>query len=109
MPKKMQTKATHGARGASAGAKRETFRAPGFVSLYANDIQVQTSPWDMHLLLGEISSITGTDERVIAIKEIGELRISPQLAKSLTAIMTEQISFYEERFGQIPGPPKQTE
>jgi Protein of unknown function (DUF3467) len=86
---------------------RQITKSPDFVSIYANDVRVQTGPWDMLLILSEISHTTpGTPDEapVLTIKQLGELRISPQLAKKLTAIMIEQLNGYEERFGAIPGP-----
>ncbi len=83
---------------------RETSKSAEFVSLYANDVQVQTTPWDMRLLLGEISDPPSPESPTLKIQQLGELRISPQLAKRLTLIMLDQIKVYEESFGEIPGP-----
>ena len=87
--------------------KRETKRSPAFFSVYANDIQVQTSPWDMRIILGEIAKPAAAGDLVVSINQLGELRISVQLAKRLAVIMTRQIEAYEGRFGSIPLPPEE--
>jgi hypothetical protein len=79
--------------------KRETFKSDNFFSVYVNDVQVQTSVWDMRLILGEIET---SDKHLTRIKELGELRISPQLAKKLTVIMQQMIKGYEQNIGEIP-------
>jgi hypothetical protein len=83
-------------------AKRETTRSPAFVSIYVNDVQVYTSPWDMRLVLGEMGDTLVADTTSVNIKELGELRMSPQLAKKLTMIIVDQLKEYERRFGEIP-------
>jgi hypothetical protein len=90
-----------------AVAKRENIKSPEFFSIYANDVQVQTTPWDMHLTLGTIDSVTRSDQPVAQIQQMGELRISVQLAKILTKIMADQLQAYEQRFGAIPELPAQ--
>jgi hypothetical protein len=87
-----------------ANAERRTETSPSFASLYANDVQVQTSPWDLRLIFGEIANIPTKDDQAVTIKQVGEVRLSPQLAKKLTIILIEQLQGYEKRFGMIPIP-----
>ena len=79
---------------------REVVRSPEFVSIYSNDVQVWTSPWDLRLILGELSDqpTPGT----VIVNQLAELRMSPQLAKKLTMIMIQQLKAYEADFGEIP-------
>jgi hypothetical protein len=86
--------------------KRESFESPSFVSLYANDINIQTGPWDVRLLLGEVRTVPTQETPIMKVKEIGEVRISPQMAKQLTILLIEQLQVYESQFGPIPAPPK---
>lgn len=81
----------------------ETPAADAF-SVYSNDIQVQTSPWDLRLTFGEIMTYATQDDPTLKVKVLGELRLSPQLAKKLTLILIEQIDFYEKNIGEIPSP-----
>ena len=81
---------------------REVIKSAGFVSIYANDVQVQTSPWDLRLLLSELSDQPTPES--ITVRQLAELRISPQLAKKLTMILIDQLKTYEQYYGEIPGP-----
>ena len=85
-----------------AALKRETIMSPHFVSIYTNDIQAQTSAWDMRLIFGEIAETATAESPVLAIRQLADVRMSPQLAKRLVMIMASQLSAYEERFGKIP-------
>ena len=87
-----------------ANTERKIVAAPNFTSIYANDVQVQTSPWDLRLILGEIASIPTKEEPTVTIRQLGEVRLSPQLAKKLTIILFQQLQGYEKRFGEIPMP-----
>jgi hypothetical protein len=81
--------------------KREVTKSPNFFSVYANDIQVQTSPWDIRFVLGEMGDVS-PDPATVNVRQVGELRISPQLAKHLAMIILGQLREYERRFGEIP-------
>ncbi|HUQ91440.1 MAG TPA: DUF3467 domain-containing protein [Bryobacteraceae bacterium] len=81
-------------------SKRFT-QSPDFFSVYANDVQLQTSPFDVRMILGEMGdSDSGT--ATLQVKLLGEVRFSVELAKRLTQILAEQLRGYEERFGEIP-------
>jgi hypothetical protein len=83
---------------------REEIRSPAFFSAYANDAQLQMTPWDMRLTWGEISIAATTEMPRVVVNQLGEVRVSPSLAKKLAMIMIQQIRTYEERFGIIPMP-----
>jgi hypothetical protein len=51
-----------------------------------------------------VGDVSEGDPAVAQIKLIGELRMSPQLAKRLALILIEQLKRYEQQFGEIPGP-----
>jgi len=82
--------------------RRESVKSPAFFSVYANDVQVQLTPWDMRFILGALENPPTLDDPVVRINQLGELRISLQLAKALSKIMLDQINAYEERFGPVP-------
>ena len=85
-----------------ANVKREVRTSEDFVSLYANDAQIQMSPWDVRIILGTIENRNSAD--AVQVKEIGELRLSPQFAKRLTMILIQQLKGYEATLGMIPIP-----
>jgi len=84
--------------------ERKVSRSAEFISIYANDIEVQTSPWDMRIVFGEVTDTKPSEEgpTVMDVTQLCLLRMSPQLAKRLAAIMQEQIQAYELQFGEIP-------
>jgi hypothetical protein len=88
-----------------AKKRREVIQSPEFVSLYANDTQVQLSFWDMRLIFGLITTTAAEEEnQVIQIKTVGEVRMSPQHAKRVAMILIQQLKRYEETIGPIPVP-----
>src|ERR1700693_4324998 len=82
-------------------ARRELTKSADFFSIYTNDVLIHTSPWDVRLVLGEIGDVQAPT--VVNVRLLGELRISPQLAKKVAMLMIEQLKIYEARFGEIPG------
>ncbi len=85
-----------------ANLNRETVTAPNFASLYANDTQVQVTPWDIRLIFGEITEPPTEDRPTVVVKLTGEVRMSPQHAMKLAMILLGQLKQYEQAFGQIP-------
>ena len=81
-------------------------KSQNFASLYANDVQVQTTPWDIRLILGEITDVSPPtkdgDLPTMTITQVGDLRMSVQLAKKLTMILLSQLQGYEQNIGPIP-------
>lgn len=95
--------AEHGAHSIRPTAvTRNVSRSPTFVSIYANDIQIHTSPWDLRIVLGEIADTVEGDPPSINVNQLGEVRVSPQLAKRLVQVISEQVQQYERLFGPIP-------
>lgn len=84
-------------------ATREHTRSPSFVSLYVNDVQLQTTPWDVRLTLGQIENVDVAENRAY-ITVLADVRLSPQHAKKLGEVLNGQIKNYEQNFGTIPQP-----
>jgi crotonobetainyl-CoA:carnitine CoA-transferase CaiB-like acyl-CoA transferase len=84
---------------------RRVERAPTFVSVYSNDVQFQTNPWDIRLEFGVMRVDSEGGVPVANVLEVAEVRLSPQLAKRVAAILAQQIDAYEARFGLLPQPP----
>ena len=102
VPRKPASK--NGVQIVRANASREEVVDPAFVSLYANDTQVQTSPWDFRLIFGQISTAPTRERKTIVINQVGEVRMSPQHVKTLVQVLLQQLAGYEARFGRIPQP-----
>jgi hypothetical protein len=87
------------------GGERKVTRAPSFFSIYTNDMQVSTSPWDIRIVLGQVEDVLMiTDKPVLTVTQLGEVRMSVQIAKRLTLMLVDQLKSYEAMFGSIPGP-----
>ena len=86
-----------------ANINREMVASDAYVTLYVNDTQIQISPWDFRFLLGVIVS-TPDDRSSVRIQQVGEVRMSPQHAKTVARVLLQQIQNYEEHVGQIPQP-----
>lgn len=83
---------------------RQVVVSPSFVSIYANDTQVQTTPWDVRLTLGEMSVDAVDGVRTVNVRELAEVRMSLQHVKRVVKILSSQLKVYEESFGTIPQP-----
>jgi hypothetical protein len=111
MSKKQSLKPTEGFDSAQArpivraNLNRHVVTSPAFVSIYANDTQLQTTPWDMRFTFGEISVEPSDDDTTkVTVKTTAEIRMSPQHAKRVAIILVQQIKAYEANFGPIPQP-----
>jgi hypothetical protein len=65
---------------------------------YANSVQVRVSLWDFFLMFGTIQQSTPDS---VDIRNFQGLFLSPQQAKALANVLSQNISQYENTFGQI--------
>ena len=86
-----------------ANVERAVTLSPTFGSYYANDTQIQTSPWDLRLIFGQIMEVDPKKGRAV-IMAMADVRMSPQHAKRMLAVLQGQIEQYEKLFGPIPQP-----
>jgi hypothetical protein len=82
-------------------ATRVTTRSNLFATHYANDVQIQTSPWDFRLLFAIIQGVD-TATATFEVEQVADVRMSPQLAKRVAAILQRQVDHYERTIGPIP-------
>ena len=87
-----------------ANVNRTVVRAEPYALLYANDVQIQTTPWDVRLVLGRIVELSTKEQPNATISQVGEIHLSPQLAKRVTMLLMQQLATYEKRMGEIPQP-----
>ena len=86
-----------------ANVKRLVETSSAFASYYANDTQVQTTPWDVRFMFGVITDVE--PETVTArVERPVDVRISLPHAKRLLAILSDQLRQYESNIGFIPLP-----
>ncbi|KXG78305.1 DUF3467 domain-containing protein [Thermotalea metallivorans] len=71
--------------------------------VYANRVDINTSVYDVLCTFYTMSPLR--DEKNIIVGENvvdkAEIYMSPQLAKALAMLLTEQVRIYEENFGEI--------
>jgi flagellar protein FlaG len=65
---------------------------------YANSVQVRVSLWDFFLMFGTIQQSTPES---VDIRNFQGLFLSPQQAKALANVLNQNITQYENTFGQI--------
>ena len=79
--------------------------ADGGALPYVNGVQVVFSPWDFQLLFSQLSGmIVGDtpDQTNQESRMISRLIMSPQHAKAFLQLLANNISTYEQNFGEIP-------
>lgn len=72
--------------------------APDYRESYANSVQVRVSLWDFFLLFGTINQ---TAPDAVSILNHQGIFLSPQQAKALANVLTQNITQYEATFGEI--------
>jgi hypothetical protein len=65
---------------------------------YANSVQVRVSVWDFFLAFGLMHQET---QDQVTIENVQGIYVSPQQAKALLNILSQNIAQYEQTFGDI--------
>lgn len=73
------------------------------ITYYANSVNIATNYYDIQLAFGNQSLDAGNSNKLIC-KEFCKIFMSPQHAKVLNKILTENIKNYEQKFGEIKVP-----
>ena len=71
---------------------------PDYRENYANSVQIRVNLWDFFLMFGTVNQ-TAADN--VLIHNFQGVYLSPQQAKALLNILTQNISQYEATFGEI--------
>ncbi len=87
-----------------ANINRQIELSTSHVSLYANDTQIQITPWDFRFMFGVVEDPPNAERRTVLIKQLAEIRMSPQHAKIVAQVLMRQVQNYERVVGQIPTP-----
>lgn len=75
-------------------------------TFYVNNTFVETSVWDIRLRLGETLE-TDREHNILRVREIANVRMSPQHARAVLTILENHLENYEKQFGKIPAVPQQ--
>ena len=70
---------------------------------YANSVQVRVNVWDFFLVFGTLKQQTPTE---VEVENFQGVYLSPQQAKALLAILGQNVTQYEQAFGEIKLDPK---
>ena len=72
---------------------------------YANSVQVRMSVWDFQVVFGTMQQ---TSADLIVLENFQGIYLSPQQAKALSAILSQNIAQYESTFGVLTLEPQVT-
>lgn len=73
-------------------------QSPDYRENYANSVQVRVSVWDFFLAFGLIHQ---DSPEVVNVENKQGIYLSPQQAKALLNILSQNIAQYEQAFGAI--------
>ena len=76
---------------------------PSYRENYANSVQVRVNVWDFFLVFGTLHQQSETQ---VEVKNFQGIYLSPQQAKALMAILQQNVSGYENTFGEIKLDPR---
>jgi hypothetical protein len=79
------------------------------VDIYANSVSVTTSVYDVIMAFGTRTAITlqQGQKPLVEVDEKCRIRMSPQHAKSLAALLVKHVTDYERQHGlKLPIPPE---
>ncbi len=78
--------------------KFQLVNTPDYRENYANSVQIRVNLWDFFLMFGTISQ-TAPDN--VMIHNFQGVYLSPQQAKALLNVLTQNLNQYEATFGEI--------
>lgn len=78
--------------------KIELMQRPDYRETYANSVQVRANLWDFFLLFGTVQQTTPD---AVQIHNFQGIYLSPQQAKALSNVLSQNIKEYETTFGEI--------
>jgi hypothetical protein len=70
---------------------------------YSNSVQVRVSVWDFFLVFGTIEQ---QSESQVEMRNFQGIYLSPQQAKALVSILQQNVTSYENAFGEIKLDPR---
>lgn len=77
--------------------------APDYRESYANSVQMRVNVWDFFLAFGTLQQ---QSESQVEIRNFQGIYISPQQAKALLGLLQQNVSGYENAFGEIKLDPR---
>jgi len=65
---------------------------------YANSVQIRMSVWDLQLVFGTVNQVSPTE---VDLNNFQAIYMSPQQAKALHNLLSQNLAQYEKTFGKI--------
>jgi hypothetical protein len=78
--------------------KFQLINTPEYRESYANSVQIRVNLWDFFLMFGIVNQ-NAPDS--VTIHNFQGVYVSPQQAKALLNVLTQNVSQYEATFGEI--------
>ncbi len=73
-------------------------KTEGYRENYANSVQVRMSVWDLQIVFATIQQ---SSPELVVLEGFQGIYLSPQQAKALNGILTQNLAQYESTFGVI--------
>lgn len=70
--------------------------------LYSNALTVSNTFFDFTLTFKKENIYESEEGQRKEVEDVSSVRMSPQLAKALSALLQDNVKQYEEKFGEIP-------
>jgi hypothetical protein len=76
---------------------------PDYRESYANSVQIRVNVWDFFLVFG---TLLQQNEAQVEIQNFQGIYLSPQQAKALLGVLQQNVTGYENAFGEIKLDPR---
>ena len=76
---------------------------PDYRESYANSVQMRVNVWDFFLVFGTLQQQSETQ---VEIRNFQGIYLSPQQAKALLGLLQQNVTGYENAFGEIKLDPR---
>jgi len=75
-------------------------KAPGYASIYANNVAYNTNAFDFTIIFGEVDEFNPQTNEVTIDQKVKVL-MAPVQAKLLRDALVKAVADYEEKFGEV--------
>lgn len=82
----------------------EIRNSPDYRENYANSVQVRASVWDLFISFG----VMRLDGEQVTVECMQGIYLSPQQAKALAGVLSQNVAQYEQTFGALVIEPQQS-
>jgi flagellar protein FlaG len=76
---------------------------PDYRENYANSVQIRVNVWDFFLVFGTLQQQSETH---VEVRNFQGVYLSPQQAKALMTVLQQNVTSYENAFGEIKLDPR---